>query len=612
VPKAELSDVLSEFAQTMVTNFPIQKILDHLVKRIVDIMPITSAGVTLIDPARQPRYVAASDGAALRFEKLQTELGEGPCIAAYNSDTAIAVPDLNLEARFPSFAPRALQAGLTAVFTFPLRHEDVRLGALDLYREAAGALSEELMSTAQTLADVAAAYLINAQARADLQDSSDKSREAALHDALTGLPNRALLLELLAHAFRASLRSGETTAVLFVDLDRFKVVNDNHGHQVGDQLLVAVAERMAGLLRPGDSLGRLSGDEFVILCEGLDASSQAERIAARLSAELARPFVLDRVEVSITASIGIGFTGAGNEAPEDLLHDADLAMYQAKHGGNGSARVLDLRPGHLGGHGFGLASGLGGAVERHEMQVEYQPIVEAAGGRLAGFEALLRWMHPSRGVVSPSVFIPFAEQSGQIVALGQWVLEQACSGCSEWQEAGAPGIGVSVNVSAHQFMSAGFAATVAAILAGAPVDPGLLTLEVTETVFVRHEERALVVLGELKDLGVKLALDDFGTGYSSLAYLNRLPIDTIKLDPGFIREVSDDPSSQTIVTSIIGLAHGLGMAVVCEGIESAEQHRRLTELGSDFCQGFYFAKPMGASSIDALIRRCPPCLPALS
>ena len=612
MPKAELSDVLSEFAQTMVTNFPIQKILDHLVKRIVDIMPITSAGVTLIDPARQPRYVAASDGAALRFEKLQTELGEGPCIAAYNSDTAIAVPDLNLEARFPSFAPRALQAGLTAVFTFPLRHEDVRLGALDLYREAAGALSEELMSTAQTLADVAAAYLINAQARADLQDSSDKSREAALHDALTGLPNRALLLELLAHAFRASLRSGETTAVLFVDLDRFKVVNDNHGHQVGDQLLVAVAERMAGLLRPGDSLGRLSGDEFVILCEGLDASSQAERIAARLSAELARPFVLDRVEVSITASIGIGFTGAGNEAPEDLLHDADLAMYQAKHGGNGSARVLDLRPGHLGGHGFGLACGLGGAVERHEMQVEYQPIVEAAGGRLAGFEALLRWMHPSRGVVSPSVFIPFAEQSGQIVALGQWVLEQAWSDRGRWQQQRPGDIGMSVNVSAHQFMSAGFAATVAAILAGAPVDPGLLTLEVTETVFVRHEERALVVLGELKDLGVKLALDDFGTGYSSLAYLNRLPIDTIKLDPGFIREVSDDPSSQTIVTSIIGLAHGLGMAVVCEGIESAEQHRRLTELGSDFCQGFYFAKPMGASSIDALIRRCPPCLPALS
>ena len=267
VARDELSDVLSEFAQTMVTDFPIQKILDHLVKRIVDIMPITSAGVTLIAPGLQPRYVAASDESALRFEKLQTELGEGPCLAAYSTGEPVAVADLNSEDRFPRFAPRALQSGLTAVFTFPLHHEYARLGALDLYRDTPGALSEELMSTAQTLADVAAAYLINAQARADLQDSSDQSREASLHDGLTGLPNRVLLLQLLSHAFRGARRSGKTSAVFFVDLDQFKEVNDTHSHKVGDQLLVAVADRLRGLLRPGDSLARLSGDEFVILCE---------------------------------------------------------------------------------------------------------------------------------------------------------------------------------------------------------------------------------------------------------------------------------------------------------------------------------------------------------
>jgi diguanylate cyclase (GGDEF)-like protein len=599
----ELSDVLSEFAQTMVTNFPIQKILDHLVKRIVDIMPITSAGVTLIAPGLQPRYVAASDESALRFEKLQTELGEGPCLAAYGSGQAVAVADLNSEDRFPRFVPRALEAGLTAAFTFPLRHEDVRLGALDLYRDTPGSLSQELMSTAQTLADVAAAYLINAQARADLQDSSDQSREAALHDALTGLPNRVLLLQLLAHAFRGARRSGKTSAVFFVDLDRFKEVNDTHGHQVGDQLLIAVAERLSGLLRPGDSLARLSGDEFVILCEGLDDPSQADPIAVRLNAELSRPFVLTGVEVNITASIGIAFTGNGNDVPEDLLHDADLAMYRSKHNRPRVASVVDLRELHLAGHQAGLASGLPGAEARGEMHLEYQPIVDTLEGSLIGVEALLRWTHPNRGVVPPTVFIPFAEQSGQIVDLGRWVLEQAWSDHHGWQTPDPSNIGMSVNVSAHQFMSAGFAATVAAVLDSASADPGLLTLEVTERVFVRDEKRALVVLAELKNLGVKLALDDFGTGYSSLGYLNTLPIDTIKLNHSFINNLSDDPGSQTIVASIIGLAHGLGMTVVCEGIESAEQHQRLIKLDSDFCQGFYFARPMPAATLDALIQR---------
>jgi diguanylate cyclase (GGDEF)-like protein len=599
----DLSDVLSEFAQTMLTDFPIQKILDHLVKRIVDIMPITSAGVTLIAPGLQPRYVAASDDSALRFEMLQTELGEGPCLAAYRTGEAVAVADLNSEDRFRRFAPRALEAGLTAVFTFPLRHEDVQLGALDLYRETAGALSEESMSAAQTLADVAAAYLINAQARADLQDSSDQSREASLHDALTGLPNRVLLLQLLRHAFRVARRTGKISAVLFVDLDLFKEVNDTHGHQIGDELLVAAAERMTGLLRPGDSLARLSGDEFVVLCEELDDPGEADAIAVRLKAELARPFVLSGVQVDIAASIGIAFTGSGNDVPEDLLRDADLAMYRSKHNGGGGAGVRDLRDLHIAGHRAGLASGLPGAEGRGELHIEYQPIVAALDGRLAGVEALLRWTHPDRGIVSPTVFIPFAEQSGQIVELGQWVLEQAWSDHHRWQTADPSNIGMSVNVSAHQFMSVGFVASVAAVLDRAPVDPGLLTLEVTERVFVRDEERALVVLSELKNLGVKLALDDFGTGYSSLGYLNTLPIDTIKLNQVFVGNLTDDPGSHTILASVIGLAHGLGMTVVCEGIETAKQHTRLIKLGSDFCQGFYFAKPMPAPKLGALIQR---------
>jgi GAF domain-containing protein len=244
----ELSDVLAEFARNMVTDFPIQAILDRLVERIVDVLPITAAGVTIISPGARPRYVAASDHNAMKYEHLQTELREGPCVLAYQSGDAVTVADLRYEDRFPSFVPRALESGLAAVFTFPLRHGDVQLGALDLYRDTPGKMSGAAMSAAQTLADVAAAYLLNAQARDDLQDSSERSRMSALHDGLTGLPNRVLLLERLDHALLRSRRSGKDMALIFVDLDNFKAVNDTHGHGIGDELLVAVGERLSAML----------------------------------------------------------------------------------------------------------------------------------------------------------------------------------------------------------------------------------------------------------------------------------------------------------------------------------------------------------------------------
>jgi diguanylate cyclase (GGDEF)-like protein len=604
VVKEELADVLSEFARTMVTDFPIQGILDHLVSRIVDVMPITAAGVTLITTGLEPRYVAASNRSALRYERLQTELGEGPCLEAYSTGEAISVPDLRLEDRFPMFAPRALEAGLMAVFTFPLRHGDLQLGALDLYRDTTGPLTPESMIAAQTLADVAAAYLINAQARADLVNSSEQSREAALHDSLTGLPNRVLLLQLIQHAFRSSRRSKRISAVLFVDLDRFKEVNDTHGHQVGDELLVAVAERLTRLLRPGDTVARLSGDEFVILCEDIAERSAIDSLAVRLDAELSRPFDLSGIEVTSSASIGIAFTGEGAESPEGLLLDADLAMYQRKRDRVDSHDVLDLRQLHLAGHQAGLARGLPGAIGRNELHLDYQPIVETSDGRITGVEALLRWTHPSRGPISPTVFIPFAEQSGFIVDLGRWVLEQACADRQQWQQHSTAAIEIWVNISVQQLMAAGLARAVSTALTNTSTDPSLLTLEVTEGVFVQDEHRALIVLDELKELGVKLALDDFGTGYSSLGYLSAMPIDVIKVDHSFIAKFVDEPSSCEIVTAIIGLAHGLGMTVVAEGVETAQQHQELSRLGSEQCQGYYFAKPMLAQLVDHLVQAC--------
>jgi diguanylate cyclase (GGDEF)-like protein len=598
----ELSDVLSEFARTMVTDFPIQGILDHLVKRIVEIMPITAAGVTLISEGLEPRYIAASNGSALRYERLQSEFGEGPCLAAYHSGDAISVPDLRSETRFPKFTPRALDAGLGAVFTFPLNHGELRLGALDLYRDTPGPISGDSMSAAQTLADVAAAYVLNAQARVDLQDTSDRSREAALHDSLTGLPNRALLLERLEHAFLRGRRSGKASGVFFVDLNRFKDVNDTFGHRVGDELLVAVAARLTGELRPGDTLARLAGDEFVILCEDLQDHSQAGVIVTRVDAAMALPFVLSDVVVNITASIGIAFTGDGNDAPEQLIHDADLAMYRTKRQSVEGHQLFDLRELHLAEDQASLKLALPGAAERGELQLAYQPIVAAADRQLTGVEALLRWNHPSRGLVPPRVLIPLAEHSGLIGEIGRWVLDRAWSDRQRWQSHRAGDLAVSVNVSAHQLMSAGFAETVAAVLDSGCTDPGLLSLEVTESVFFRDDERALLVLNDLRDMGVKLALDDFGTGYSSLNYLTRFPVDTVKVDRAYTANVGRNPAGNSIMTAVIGLAHGIGMTVVSEGVETADQHHQLTQLGCDSCQGFYFARPMSPSSLEALIQ----------
>jgi len=603
----DLAAVLGEFARTMATDFPIQGILDHLVRRIVDVLPITGAGVTLISPGVEPRYVAASSDAALAFEQLQTELDEGPCLSAYRHGGAVSVPDLNLDVEFPNFAPRALAAGLGAVFTFPLRHEDLCLGALDLYRDTAGELAPASMIAAQTLADVAAAYLLNAQARADLQNSANSAREASLHDALTGLPNRTLMLERLEHAVLRARRSHKVTALLFVDLDRFKQVNDTYGHEVGDRLLIAVAQRLRTLLRPGDTLARLSGDEFVALCEELDDATLADTIVHRVEAAFEVPFVISGHELTMTASIGSAVTGHDEEPPTRLLHHADLAMYRTKHRSAGGREMIDPSAVDDAQRPDGLEDSLPGAIEREELHLDYQPIVDTLDGRLVGAEALLRWTHPSRGLVSPLLVIPLAEQSGQIVEIGQWVLQNAWAERQRWDTGPHRDVAVSVNVSVNQLMAAGFADMVATVLLAGSGDPSLLTLEVTENAFVQDSARATIVLQSLKDIGVNLALDAFGTGYSSLSHLLNYPVHTIKVDRTIVAQLGQSTSSNAAVAALIHLGHDLAMHVVSQGVETAEQHDELTRLTSDSSQGFYYAPPMSAASLELLIHESSNC-----
>jgi diguanylate cyclase (GGDEF)-like protein len=597
-----LSDVLSEFARTLVTDFPIQSILDHLVLRIVDVLPISAAGVTLIAPGSNPHFIAASDDAAMRFEQLQSELGEGPCLVAYEQGEAVVVPNLLEDDRFPNFASRAVDEGLAAVFTFPLRHDSHQLGALDLYRTSAGPLNARAMTAAQTLADVAAAYLLNAQARTDLKDSSDRARESALHDALTGLPNRTLLVQRLVHAILRCRRSEKLVAILFADLDRFKAINDTYGHHVGDELLIAVGARLTELLRPGDTLARLAGDEFVILCEELDDTSQVESLATRIDDALSEAFVLSGIEVQISASVGIAFAGRGDDVPEQILQDADTAMYQAKRKGGARHGMVDVGEQRLADNRATLNRDLRGALARRELRTEYQPIVATADGRITGVEALLRWVHPIRGIVAPDTVIPLAEQSGLIIEIGRWVLMQACVDLHRWQRhAEYRGLEICVNISAPQLMAPDFATTVAEVLTETRTDPKLVTLEMTESVFIQDGDRALIVLNDLKRLGVKLALDDFGTGYSSLSYLKQFPVNIVKIDRAFIADLGTEPTSRLIVSAIVRLAHSLEMTVVAEGIESSHQYDEVVALDCDCYQGYFFARPASAEAIDSLM-----------
>ena len=597
-----LSDLLSEFARTLLTDFPIQAILDHLVVRIAEVLPIGSVGVTLISDTGTPRHVAASDDSALRFVKLQTELGEGPCLTAHHTGQTVVVPDLRADERFPGFSRRALQEGLQAVFSFPLQDENHRLGALDLYRQTIGSMDAEAMENAQTLADVTTAYLLNAEARADLEASSQQAQHNALHDALTGLPNRTLFVQRLDHAILRARRSEKLVAVFFADLDQFKQVNDAFGHHVGDELLIAVANRLSGLMRPGDTLARMSGDEFVILCEDLDDPSSVESLAARIETALSEPFVLSEAEISVAASVGIAFAGLGEDVPERVLEEADAAMYQVKRQGGGRHAVIDLREHHSVNHRARLNRDLRGALRRGELGVHYQPIVATDSGRIVGAEGLLRWTHPSLGPIDPEVLIPLAEQSGVIVEIGRWLFEQACFDAMRWHDIGLfPDFGISVNLSVRELMATDFVSSAASVLRDAGIDPGHVTLELTESVLVHDAERALSVLLALKRLGVNIAVDDLGSGHSSLSRLKQFPVDIVKIDRDFVTDLESNLVSRLIVGAVVGLAHGLGMEVVAEGVATEGQRDEVAKLECDFSQGFYFALPQPADAIDDLV-----------
>lgn len=422
-----------------------------------------------------------------------------------------------------------------------------------------------------------------------------------LHDPLTDLPNRTLFFDRLELALARLRRHQTSIAVLFIDLDNFKVVNDSLGHTAGDKLLVELGGRLAHAIRPSDTIARFGGDEFVVLCEDIHEARDAMVVAERIILATARPFLLEGREMFVSASVGISLAIDHESTAETLLRDADVAMYRAKERGQGRVEVFDeaLRARIL--ERMDLENGLRRAIARGELRVYYQPEVALADDRIVGVEALVRWEHPDRGLLPPSAFVPIAEETGMIVDIGEWVLNEACRQVAEWRAAGAD-INVAVNVSARQLAQPDIVEVVQKALDCSGLPPEVLHLEITESAVMRDPEAALGTLNLVKALGVKVAIDDFGVGFSSLAQLKEmLPLHSLKVDRSFIACLADDERSSAIVAAVVMMATTLGLTAVAEGVETAQQAAQARALGCDTSQGYFFREPVPADEFGPLL-----------
>jgi len=507
----------------------------------------------------------------------------------------IWIRDLSQDTQFTR-ANEAKRLNLQTGFAFPVLVGDEVAAVAEFFSPSKAEPDDELLELLRHVGTQIARIF-------ERRRAEDQLIFDALHDTLTRLPNRMLLIDRLQHGLvRLKRHPDGQFAVLILDLDRFNVVNDSLGHHVGDELLKEVAYRLTGCLRQPDTIARLGGDEFALLIENITSVKDIEQIADRIHSVLASPIILDGHELFINASIGVTLSAPHYERPEELLRDADAAMYRAKADGKARHAIFDVAMHKRAVGLLRLESDLRRAIEREELLLHYQPIIELRTGKLKGFEALVRWKHPQHGLVSPAEFIPIAEDTGLIVPIGRWVLREACRQLREWQNRSSTPLTMSVNVSAKQMEKQDIVHSVVRALDDVNLPAWHLKLEVTESALVR-DDQAEKMLGELRGLGVGLSLDDFGTGYSSLSHLNRFPFDTIKVDRSFVNEMTGDGSKGKIVRAIVMLSQILDMSVIAEGVETVEQVKELIELGCACAQGFYFSRPRDAQTVDQLITK---------
>ena len=493
----------------------------------------------------------------------------------------------------------------------PLGRDDDHLGCLGLVSRVPHAFGGEDREFFALVAERVALALDVARRAAEL-------RRIAFHDALTGLPNRALFADRLEEALAVAAHRQWTVGLFYLDLDNFRVVNESLGHQAGDELLIKVAARLSDCISDVGASGvgaratvaRLGGDEFVVLVDQVASEAEAESLAEQLTGALADPIQVADHEVVTSASIGVALSSPGRDRPEALLRSADLALYRAKGNGKNGHALFDLSLETHALQRLEIERGLRLALERAEFRVHYQPLIRLETGRIAGWEALVRWEHPERGLISPAAFIPIAEETGLIVPIGQWVLEEACRQARRWHEAfpAEPPRTMSVNLSGRQFAHPRLVSDIQHALQSARLDPRQLVLEITESVVMQDAAAAVATLNELKALGIRLAIDDFGTGYSSLAYLKRFPVDVLKIDRSFIEGLGQDAQDSAIVESVLVLAKTLGLGVTAEGIETPRQQLRLEQLGCDVGQGYLFGAPRSAEITEQMLRELPPTL----
>ncbi len=435
----------------------------------------------------------------------------------------------------------------------------------------------------------------------------------AFHDALTGLPNRALFMDRLEHRIRQVQKSALRQppyrfAALFLDLDRFKIINDSLGHLVGDRLLISVSERLSEAVRPEDTVARLGGDEFAIILEDILDQAHTEQITQRLQERLSLPFYIDGNEVFTTASIGIALSSPDYERPEEMIRDADIAMYQVKGKGKASHEVFEAGMYTTTVERLHLETDLRRAVEHHEFVLHYQPIIELCNDRLIGFEALVRWNHPQRGLIYPIEFIPLAEETGLIIPIGEWVLTEACRQLHEWKKDHAmhTPLKMSVNISSRQFLQHDLPEKIRHILGSNSLEAVNLTIEITESMIMENIDAALEILTQLRDMGVHIHIDDFGTGYSSLSYIHRFPVNALKIDRSFVEKMHNDDENLEIVKTIISLARNLNLELIAEGLETPDQLSQLKELNCHYGQGYFLSRPLDALTMSSWLSTRPP------